>query len=134
MTLELFTAIGALVGGSIAFLLDERLLSLAVRRPARCTWRSRWLGPGRDEPRPRRRRPPRSTPTPWTAEPSATRPTLDRLSGDGYRVRNLGRGVVGATGAGVASALLGIGGGIIKVPLMHLRWASRSGSRPRPAT
>ena len=28
MTLELFTAIGALVGGSIAFLLDERLLSL----------------------------------------------------------------------------------------------------------
>ena len=27
MTLELFTAIGALVGGSIAFLLDERLLS-----------------------------------------------------------------------------------------------------------
>src|SRR3954447_3330542 len=28
MTLELFTAIGALVGGSIAFLLDEQLLSL----------------------------------------------------------------------------------------------------------
>src|ERR1700741_3046308 len=28
MTLELFTAIGALVGGSIAFLLDERLLAL----------------------------------------------------------------------------------------------------------
>src|SRR4051795_7676717 len=28
MTLELFTAFGALVGGSIAFLLDERLLSL----------------------------------------------------------------------------------------------------------
>src|SRR6476646_4881155 len=28
MTLELFTALGALVGGSIAFLLDERLLSL----------------------------------------------------------------------------------------------------------
>ena len=28
--------------------------------------------------------------------------------------------MVGAVGAGVASALLGIGGGIIKVPLMHL--------------
>ena len=42
------------------------------------------------------------------------------LSGEGYRVRNLGRGVVGATGAGVASALFGIGGGIIKVPLMNL--------------
>ena len=43
-----------------------------------------------------------------------------RLSGEGYRVRSLGCGVVGATGAGVVSALLGIGGGIIKVPLMHL--------------
>ena len=38
MSLELFTAIGALVGGSIAFLIDERLLSvlfaalLGVRR------------------------------------------------------------------------------------------------------
>jgi len=29
-------------------------------------------------------------------------------------------GVIGATGAGIASALLGIGGGVIKVPLMHL--------------
>jgi uncharacterized membrane protein YfcA len=45
---------------------------------------------------------------------------LERLSGDGYRVRHLGRGIVGAAGAGVVSALLGIGGGIVKVPLMHL--------------
>src|SRR6478672_13671831 len=29
MTLELFTALGALVGGSIAFLLDERVLAFA---------------------------------------------------------------------------------------------------------
>ena len=45
---------------------------------------------------------------------------LDSLSGEGYHVRNLGRGVVVATGAGVVSALLGIGGGIVKVPLMNL--------------
>ena len=37
-----------------------------------------------------------------------------------YAVRNPGRGIVGATGAGVVSALLGVGGGIVKVPLMHL--------------
>ena len=45
---------------------------------------------------------------------------LARLSGEAYAVRNLGRGIVGSTGAGVVSALLGIGGGIIKVPLMHV--------------
>jgi hypothetical protein len=61
---------------------------------------------------------PSSTPGEPVADP---RPSiLDRLSGDDYRVRHLGRGVVGATGAGVISALLGIGGGIIKVPLMHV--------------
>ena len=34
MRLELFTAIGALVGGSIAFLIDERLLALLFAAPA----------------------------------------------------------------------------------------------------
>jgi hypothetical protein len=54
-------------------------------------------------------------------EPSGRRGSmLERLSGEGYRVRRLGLGVVGATFAGIVSALLGIGGGIIKVPLMHL--------------
>ncbi len=45
---------------------------------------------------------------------------LDRLSGEGYRVRRPGLGVVGATFAGIVSALLGIGGGIVKVPLMNV--------------
>jgi len=114
MTLELFTAFGALVGGSIAFLLDERLISLLfagllgyvaitmalARRPAPFDEPAVDEGSGSAEP-------PRSS-------------AGERLSGTDYRVRNLGPGVVGATGAGVASALLGIGGGIIKVPLMHL--------------
>jgi len=114
MTLEMFTALGALLGGSIAFLLDERLISLlfagllgyvaltmARARPAAGLEAAELVvAPVAD---------------------GAARPTmLDRLSGDEYRVRNLGRGVVGAIGAGVVSALLGIGGGIVKVPLMHL--------------
>ena len=45
---------------------------------------------------------------------------LDRLSGEGYRVHGSDSGSSGATGAGVASALFGIGGGIIKVPVMHV--------------
>ena len=42
------------------------------------------------------------------------------MSGPGYRTRHLGPGIVGSVGAGIVSALLGIGGGIVKVPLMHL--------------
>jgi uncharacterized protein len=42
------------------------------------------------------------------------------LSGPGYLVDRLGFGAVGAVFAGVVSALLGVGGGIIKVPLMNL--------------
>ena len=114
MTLELFTALGALIGGSVAFLLDERPLSLlfagllgyvafTMARPTRAPF----LEAAALDPAPSKGGP--ASPT-----------MLDRLSGDDYRIRNLGRGVVGATGAGVASALLGIGGGIIKVPLMHL--------------
>jgi uncharacterized protein len=42
------------------------------------------------------------------------------LSGPGYQVGRLGLGAFGAVFAGVVSALLGVGGGIVKVPLMHL--------------
>jgi hypothetical protein len=35
-------------------------------------------------------------------------------------VRNLGRGVLGSLVAGIVSALFGVGGGIVKVPLMNL--------------
>jgi uncharacterized membrane protein YfcA len=119
MTLELFTAIGALVGGLVAFAVDERLLSvlfagllayvaftMARPRPVAATSTDvvTAMPPGPED----------------DAPPGRAELVLAGLSGDDYVVRNLGRGVVGSTGAGVASALLGIGGGIIKVPLMHL--------------
>ncbi len=119
MTLELFTAMGALVGGLVAFAIDERLLSalfagllayvaftMARPRPIAAVGAADGaaLPPGPED----------------DAPPGRTAEMLAGLSGDDYAVRNLGRGVVGSTGAGVASALLGIGGGIIKVPLMHL--------------
>jgi uncharacterized membrane protein YfcA len=116
MTLELFTAIGALVGGSIAFLLSERLLSVLfavlLLYVAVTMARGQRAEPALE--------PELVDPATLDTDPAASPTALERLSGDGYRVRNLGRGVVGATGAGLASALLGIGGGIIKVPLMHL--------------
>jgi uncharacterized membrane protein YfcA len=117
MTLELFTAIGALAGGSIAFLLDERLISLLFAVLLGYVAVSMLRARSRSVPL-------RADTAAIDSEldpPEPSRPTVqDRLAGDGYEVRNLGRGVIGATGAGVASSLLGIGGGIIKVPLMHL--------------
>jgi uncharacterized protein len=117
MTLELFTATGALIGGLVAFLLDERLLSflfaillayvaftMARPRPAASEPAAEALAPGPEYDGPMRR----------------AAAIQSDLSGDGYAVRRLGFGVIGSTGAGIVSALLGIGGGIIKVPLMHL--------------
>lgn len=105
MSLELFTAIGALVGGSIAFLLDERLLSglfAALLLYVAATMLRSGL-----------RRAPRPLASDTTL--SAGTPTDAPSPVHGMRI-----GVAGSFGAGIVSALLGIGGGIIKVPLMHL--------------
>jgi uncharacterized membrane protein YfcA len=136
MSLELFTAIGALVGGSIAFLVDERFLSVLFAALLGYVAFSMLRGPGREADvdvdvdaddggagESAVVGGARGVTTPgWRLSTSVgTRQAfLASVAGPGYEVRNLGRGVVGATGAGVASALLGIGGGIIKVPLMHL--------------
>jgi uncharacterized membrane protein YfcA len=127
MTLELFTATGALIGGSVAFLLDDRLLAflfaILLLYVAATMLRAGTPEPVLDtEPDPSDSvdRDPDPGGPPAPAPPDAKPTLLDGLSGKGYQVRNLGRGVVVATGAGVASALLGIGGGIIKVPLMNL--------------
>jgi uncharacterized membrane protein YfcA len=126
MTLELFTAMGALVGGLVAFLIDEQLLALLFSGllvyVAITMLRAREPAPDDVAGLPlegddldRHVEPPR--PDDLASFRSAA---LAHLSTETYAVRNLGRGVVGSAGAGVVSALLGIGGGIIKVPLMHV--------------
>jgi uncharacterized protein len=114
MVLELFTAAGAIVGGAIAFLIDERVLAglfsvllvyvavtmlggLRQRAPA---------APATDVETP---------PPPDSAAWPGSDPE-DR----GYATERLPLAAAGSVGAGVASALLGIGGGLIKVPVMHL--------------
>jgi uncharacterized membrane protein YfcA len=133
MVLELFTAMGALVGGLAAFLLPEAVLAglfallLAytavsmLRRSAESTPEP-VLDPTPEPPLAAGAGPLAEgavSPAPGSVAPSSPdwRATL---SGRGYRVRNLGIGVAGSVGAGVVSALLGVGGGIVKVPLMHL--------------
>ncbi len=97
MTLELFSAAGAIVGGVIAFALDERwlaalfaalllgvALSMVRRRAADATDVSGSVT-ARDKP-----------------------------------PRRLRLGAAGGIAGGIASGVLGIGGGIVLVPLMHM--------------
>ncbi len=114
MLLELFTASGAIFGGLVAFLLDPRILAglfavlllyvaLTMVRPHRSA------SPG--DPVVER---------PVTADASSTPAWIVRLSGVDYRIHRLRAGFAGSIVAGIASALLGIGGGLVKVPVMHL--------------
>ncbi|HEX5823733.1 MAG TPA: sulfite exporter TauE/SafE family protein, partial [Candidatus Limnocylindrales bacterium] len=133
MTLELFTACGALIGGLVAFLLPERVLQLlfggllvyvavTMARP-----RESALAAGEppapavagrsDVDAPATAVLPNPTDEP---PPAADGSFAAGLSGPGYRVHRLGFGALGSVGAGVVSALLGIGGGLIKVPVMHV--------------
>jgi uncharacterized membrane protein YfcA len=139
MTLELFTACGALGGGLIAFLVPERVTELLftallvytavtmARRPAAEPARASTAAPvaeaagdvavGAGTAG--------APPTAITApDPDAARAAdssfAAQLSGPDYRIRNLPFGLVGSVAAGIVSALLGIGGGLVKVPVMHL--------------
>lgn len=109
MVLELFTAVGALVGGLVAFLVDERVL--AGLFAALLVYVAISLI-----------RPRSGTPAPSTVDPAGAVAStfLDRLSEPDYRIHRLGPGLAGSIVAGVASALLGIGGGLVKVPVLHL--------------
>ncbi len=116
MLLELFTASGALIGGLVAFLLPERalagLFSLLLAYTAFSMLRRGRAPAGTD-----------AGDELGTAD-AALEPDPgglgDQLAGPGYRPRRLGVGAGGSLGAGIVSALLGVGGGIVKVPLMHL--------------
>src|SRR4051794_2534389 len=112
MTLELFTAIGALFGGLVAFLLPDRVLAglFAVLLVYVAVTMLRRRDPGEEA----------AAATADPQEPAPRHPFGLPLDGPGYRVHRVGPGVVGSVFAGVVSALLGIGGGLIKVPVMHL--------------
>jgi uncharacterized protein len=123
MVLEVFTATGALLGGLIAFALPERVL--AGLFAALLAWTAfSMLRRGRAQAA--ASSPPEAVEGPGAAGPVGADPgapsmsLADEIAGPGYRPRRLGAGAGGSLGAGMLSALLGVGGGIVKVPLMHL--------------
>ncbi|TAK02207.1 MAG: sulfite exporter TauE/SafE family protein, partial [Chloroflexota bacterium] len=117
---ELFTAIGALIGGLIAFLLDERFLAglfalLLVYTAATMV-------------RPRAATGTAGSATGDEADPEGVASSSwsrlgTAMAGPSYRARRPIAGAIGGVGGGVMSALLGVGGGLIMVPVMHLAMA-----------
>jgi len=129
MVLELFTGFGALLGGAIAFLVDERLLAglfaaLLVYVAATMVRGARRSGAALvpDEASPALDDALSLESAAGDEGPESIEVDPDRvglgISPDGARRMPLA--LVGSVGAGVASALLGIGGGLVKVPVMHL--------------
>jgi hypothetical protein len=127
MVLELFTGFGAVLGGAIAFLLDERILAGTFAAILTYMAVSMLRGARRSAPAP--------TPDESSVATDDERREIDEEPDDdartvdpdaatlGLRAEALARmplAAVASVGAGIASALLGIGGGLIKVPLMHL--------------
>ena len=146
MVLELFTAMGALVGGLVAFVLDEQVLAglfavvltwvaISMIRQGRRTPATgpaaATLGRATDDEEPTdpdlrdaaiapARAPAAAADAPTPPGTSAPALFTDTLSGEGYHVRRLRFGMLASVGAGVVSALLGVGGGIVKVPVMNV--------------
>ena len=126
MVLELFTGIGAVIGGAIAFLLDERLLAgvfalllLYVAATMVRAGRRAATASTLDEASPGVAAAPQVGAGP-DEDAATVDPDAGTLGLSPERIRRMPVAAVGSVGAGVASALLGIGGGLIKVPLMHL--------------
>lgn len=105
--LEVGTVLGALAAGLAAPIVPERLLAAAF------AVLMVYVGVAMT-----RRGPP--VPVGSAADPAIDPSAPDGPGAPAYRTHRLPETVAGSVGAGVVSALLGVGGGVVKVPLLRL--------------
>ena len=107
ITLGAGTVVGAVTGGVVAGFLPERILAALFAALLAYTTFAMLRGLRR--------------PTGTDAEDATADPvTPDGAGEPGYRSRRLPLAVAGSFAAGNVSGLLGIGGGVVTVPLLHL--------------
>ena len=118
LLLALFTTLGSLAGGLVSFIVPERLLAglFALLLAYVCLTMARGFLPSRGG------RPTEaagsSEALPGDAPSDGSLAAL--LSTPDYRVRRVGPASGASVGSGLVSALLGVGGGVINVPTMHV--------------
>ncbi len=154
MVLELFTATGALVGGLVAFLLPVQVLEALFA--ILLAWVAVSMARRRERPRSPVRAPVVAngdgailpdldedmSEAPAATDPAPGSPTARRGDdahrppvGPGYRVHRLPFGMVGAAVRRArAQRCWASAAGSSRSPSCTSSWASRCGSRPRPAT
>ena len=107
LTLEIGTVLGAAAGGLLAGLLSERVLAglfAGLMAYVALSLLRRSFAPAEDQD------------LAEEVDPMAP----DGATAPSYRTRRLPLALGGSVGAGAASALLGVGGGTVKVPVMRL--------------
>lgn len=107
LTLEVGTILGATAGGFVAGLVADGVLAGLFAALLAYTSLSLLRG------------------ALWPSSSDRLDPEVDPDAGDGpdapgYRTHRLPWALAGSAGAGVVSALLGVGGGIVKVPLLRM--------------
>jgi len=122
MTLEIATSVGAIAGGLTVARMDPRILealfAVVLIPTAIMMWRGRTekAGPMLDESTPNTAMPPEQS-----LGALGQRYFDPQLGHDvAYRVKNLPGGLGISLIAGILSGMLGIGGGVFKVPALHL--------------